>query len=160
MILGYKQTFPFNGELTNFHKKIIAGRYSNSIYASEGWTPKVHSIREDTFNRWKPGMLIQHAYGVRTKNYDCFDECQCVSTQKIEIKEYFINEDGYLSNSYTFFEKGVPRIFRIYVDDRLLDDCEIEILANNDGFQFTRDFLKWFNKPFTGKIIHWTDLKY
>jgi len=30
----------------------------------------------------------------------------------------------------------------------------------NDGFESLQDFFNWFNKPFRGKIIHWTDFKY
>ena len=33
-------------------------------------------------------------------------------------------------------------------------------LVQNDGFASISDFLKFFNKDYTGKIIHWTDLKY
>lgn len=160
MVLGYKQYYPFNGEPTNFYEKIIVGRYSNSIYSGQGIEPKLHSIREDIHNRWKPGMLIHHAYGVRTKNYECFDECPCVSTQKIVIKEYSIGEGDSLSYSYTFEYRDITKVFRVFVDDKLLDDCEIYSLAKNDGFDTMRDFFRWFNKPFTGKIIHWTDLRY
>ena len=33
-------------------------------------------------------------------------------------------------------------------------------LVQNDGFASISDFFKFFNKDYTGKIIHWTDLKY
>lgn len=28
------------------------------------------------------------------------------------------------------------------------------------GFDSVKDFFRYFNKDFKGKIIHWTDLKY
>lgn len=33
-------------------------------------------------------------------------------------------------------------------------------LANNDGFDTTDDYFKWFNRDWRGSLIHWTDLKY
>ena len=159
MNLGYKQHFPW-GEPTRFREKIIKGIYPYSIYNNIDLHPKIHTIREDPHNRWKPGNIIHHAYGVRTKNYDCFDEGECKSVQEIEIKEYFIDENDFVSHSYTLINKGVPRIFRVFIDSKMLSEDEIDILARNDGFDSTKDFFRWFNKPFKGKIIHWTNLKY
>lgn len=36
----------------------------------------------------------------------------------------------------------------------------IEKIAINDGFDSVDDFFSWFKDDFTGKIIHWTNLKY
>lgn len=98
---------------------------------------KKHTIREDKKNRWKAGMLMHMATGVRTKNYNCFKEVTCKSIQLIEIQ----------NNSIT-------------VDNRKLTEQEIQQLIVNDGFDSTIDFWNWFEKPFKGKIIHWTDLRY
>jgi hypothetical protein len=35
-----------------------------------------------------------------------------------------------------------------------------EVIARKDGFDTLEDFLDWFSEDFTGKLIHWTDLKY
>lgn len=40
---------------------------------------KIHTIREDKPNRWKPGNKIHFANGVRTQNYNCFKESVCIS---------------------------------------------------------------------------------
>jgi hypothetical protein len=39
---------------------------------------------------------------------------------------------------------------------------EIEDLAINDGFDDVADFWAWFDQysPFSGKLIHWTGLRY
>ena len=37
---------------------------------------------------------------------------------------------------------------------------QMETLAIADGFDSIEDFFKYFTNDFTGKIIHWTDLKY
>jgi len=39
---------------------------------------KIHTIREDKTNRWKSGMKVHAATGVRTKNYNCFFESVCI----------------------------------------------------------------------------------
>ena len=65
MILCYKKFFPW-GEPTNFKAKILSGK-------------KKHTIRRDKNNRWITGRKIQHAHGVRTKNYDHFADGECKS---------------------------------------------------------------------------------
>ncbi|MFA7326296.1 MAG: ASCH domain-containing protein [Candidatus Kapaibacterium sp.] len=102
---------------------------------------KIHTIREDKPGRWKAGNIIHFATGIRTKEYNQFHEGKCKSTQKIVI-------------SYSH-----PRPC-IYIDDKVFWDFEAEKVALNDGFDSLEDFFKWFNKDFTGKIIHWTDYKY
>lgn len=183
MNLGYRKHFPFNGQWTNFKHKIYASfpvriqrdaakalcanlpesqrvAYITLFMDNMGVDPKLHSIREDLHDRWKPGMKIHHSFGVRTKSYRCFAINECISTQKIEIKVYSIDENDFLSNSYTLIENGNPYVFRVFVDSKMLSEDEINILAKNDGFDSTKDFFRWFNKSFTGKIIHWTDLRY
>ena len=111
---------------TNFEQKIKNG-------------VKIHTIREDSKNRWKNGKKIHFSTGARSSNYKCFKEGICVSTQNIEI--------------------NYPEI---WIDGRNLNEYEILELAINDGFDDTIDFWNWFEyfKDFRGKIIHWTNLKY
>lgn len=149
MILGYKQKFPFNGQPTRFKEKIINGR-------------KKHSIRNDYTNRWKPGMMIQQAYGVRTKNYEQFATDQCVSLQDLRINE--LSEEliqDYPNSHVTVNIDGKDRYFFILLDLKTLKDIQvIDLIAYNDGFDSTEDFFKWFGFAFKGKIIHFTDLRY
>lgn len=121
MVLSYKKQFV---------QKILDGT-------------KIHTIREDPTDRWHKGRKIHSATGVRSKNYNCFYEDECVSTQKFEIK---YDDDG----------------AHILVDGMYLDPeyGEPQELAWNDGFDSLEDFLKWFDSDFKGKIIHWTDFKY
>lgn len=106
---------------------------------------KIHSIREDKHDRWKAGRKIHGATGVRTKNYNCFFEDVCKSIQKIEIQHTVILG---------------TRLSRITIDGVLQSTEQIEKLAINDGFKNRDDFFKWFDKDYTGKIIHWTDFRY
>lgn len=111
---------------------------------------KIHTIRADKPNRWKPGMLIHFAKGVRTKNYINFHMGFCHSVQRINI-EYVPYEGN---------TKGLVADVFVSIDGRRLNNEEVRVLAKNDGFQSASDFLNFFDKDFTGKIIHWTDFRY
>lgn len=89
MILGFKTKV--GGKLTLFVQKILA--CVMAVYAAE-YIPKKHTIRAG--KRWKVGMKLHLATGVRTKEYFQFNEnikglevCKCV--QSIEIKHYANN---------------------------------------------------------------------
>jgi len=133
MILPFKK-IDKNKNPTNFKDKILSG-------------VKIHSIREDAGNRRRIGQKIHCAYGARTKKYDCFLETTVVGIQKFEIK--------------WIGEVNLPwRSWFIFVDEKKLDAWGCYELYKNDGFETMGGFLAWFNKSFTGKIIHWTDFKY
>ena len=105
---------------------------------------KIHTIRVDEHKRWKVGNIIHFATGVRTKAYKNFKEGHCLGVQKIEFK-------------YVMYNDRIPVIL---VDDIVLTTPEVELLANNDGFDTVDKLYAWFNSDFKGKIIHWTDFKY
>ncbi|PQJ09519.1 hypothetical protein CJD36_019975 [Flavipsychrobacter stenotrophus] len=109
---------------------------------------KLHSMREDKPGRWKVGMKIQMATGVRTKAYECFrDDLVVTRLQHVEIR-YYGKVPG---------EVLAPVII---VDSKRLDDASVLELARNDGFKTMGEFMEWFDEDFEGKIIHWTDFKY
>ncbi len=107
---------------------------------------KVHTIRVDKANRWKAGNNLEAYNGPYWKGQKRikFFEGTCHSTQAITIRY------------------GDNKLHRpaIEVDGTLLSELECIHLAINDGFNSLDDFLKWFDDDFTGKIIHWTELKY
>ena len=128
MVLNFLKGFNVDGKRkpTNFEEKIKKGI-------------KLHTIREDSTNRWKEGRKIHFSTGSRTLHYNCFKEGVCISVQEIHIKNRTIGIDG-----------------------RWLDQSEIEYLSDNDGFDCVEDFWAWFDQyhEFWGKLIHWTDLRY
>lgn len=132
MIIGFKEQFP---------DKIIAGT-------------KKHTIREDKCDRWKAGIWMHMATGVRSKKYNCFKGDICTGTQRIDI-EYrtgnLYNEILVSIDSQYFYDNFTPRAKAI---ERMTE------LALNDGFDSIEAFFKWFSSDFTGKIIHWTSLRY
>lgn len=115
---------------------------------------KIHTIRTDKANRWKPGNKIHFWRGnprnIKNNPYS-FGDNTCKSVQEIVIHR--------VPDSMTEFEHGVM----VLIGDRWLQDWEIQQLAKNDGLS-PREFRVWFvplgQEKFTGKIIHWTDIKY
>lgn len=142
MILGYKKQFPW-GLPSCFKGKIIDGI-------------KKHTIREDKCDRWRSGRRINHCHGVRTKQFENFYNNDCTGIQEIEITWY--RNIFFLSKVEVYVD--YERIGYYYPEKIELTDKKVIELAKNDGFDSIEDFFKWFNKDFTGKIIHWTDLRY
>lgn len=114
--------------------------------------PKLHTIREDKTDRWKPGTKIDFFINCRQPTMFRFAPVlPVVSVQEIDIK-------------WIGFNTG----FRpcIWIDKKLIYDLagikeELMLeLAKNDGFDTVEDFFRYFDKDFKGKLIHWTDLKY
>lgn len=108
---------------------------------------KIHSIREDPHKRWKSGMMIHMATGVRTKEYNQFRLLPCISVQEIVI-----------IRRWPYWE--------IIIDNSYMNAIQEKMLIENDGFSDIELFLKFFipeinpYAKWTGKIIHWTDKKY
>ena len=138
MLLTFKKHYD-DGSATHFETDIKSGL-------------KKHTIREDAHNRWKAGNKIHFWSGnPRNTHLNPFpfnvEGCDtCISTQEIFIHPDF----GPSGGIYSF----------VVVDNRQLSPDEVLVLALNDGFASARQFYKYFGKDFTGKIIHWTDLKY
>uniref|UniRef100_A0A6M3KXB8 Uncharacterized protein n=1 Tax=viral metagenome TaxID=1070528 RepID=A0A6M3KXB8_9ZZZZ len=104
---------------------------------------KIHTIRADKHGRWKEGNTIHFATGVRTKMYKQFGGGVCRGVQKIKISYKCV--------------RGIT----VWIDDKVLaQTVELQRLARNDGFNSLAEFVKWFNKDFEGKIIHWTKYRY
>ncbi len=113
---------------------------------------KVHTMREDVHNRWKVGMPMQMATGVRTKQYNCFKEGVCKHIQSVEIKWKTMNKGT----------AGECKAVQVFIDgkDRTNDSDAIDMLVACDGFDSRKEFFEWFNESKTYRLIHWTDLEY
>jgi hypothetical protein len=118
--------------------------------------PKLHTLRADPHDRWKAGRKIEMVYrGAGYKIIDHFNKGipemeKCVSTQKIEIK--WVPLEGGITEPV--------REMHIIIDGKRQEPLKTLEIATNDGFADIHRFARWFNKDFTGKIIHWTTLKY
>lgn len=134
MILGFKTKFD-DGTVTEFVEQILNEQ-------------KLHSMIEG--DRWREGMSIEMATGVRTKHYHQFNryipELQtCISTQKIEME----------------YNLATGKI-NMRVDGAKLTQNIINAVIKNDGLTKDR-FVEWFFKnsnTWRGQIIHWTSLRY
>ncbi len=165
MEVGYKQLFP-DGSPTYFKEKITkpfniwkARKMGGTCHFPDHIAvlePKIHTIRADKTDRW--AMFkgdIHHVYGSRTKKRRLFLVCPFVSWQPIIIqwnKVTGVNEKGH--NVTVAWEQMV------FVSGRVLTPDEIKTLAINDGFPSVEAFFKWFKHDFSGKILHWTNLRY
>ena len=109
---------------------------------------KIHTIREDTHDRWKVGMKIHMATGVRTKNYKQFAEATVSEISTIEIKWYGSKEFSNRAVQVKVNETNITNTFDT-----------LDLLVKNDGFSNRQDFFAWFNEDFTGKLIYWENLK-
>jgi len=116
---------------------------------------KIHTIREDEPDRWHDGRHIHFANGVRTKNYDCFKEGPCVSTQPISI---IWNSTGF--SVTILIDKKAYSANWDKTKDSISCDPIIREISENDGFENVESFFKWFNENFRGKLIHWTEKRY
>lgn len=122
-------------------------KYNLNIYEASKLAPKRHSIREDAKNRWWARRMIHPVINNRSKDQFQFaPTLPCISIQIVAIR-YTKIDDEYSKR-------------QVYVDGRELFGSEIIQLAENDGFKSVNDFFSWFDHDFTGKIIHWTNLKY
>lgn len=127
-------------------------KYGKTIDMMDVPEPKLHTIRLDPHNRWRAGMNIHPVINNRTSNrFQFAPTIPCVSVQKIEI---YITGTGLLRAALVYIDDDV------FYDDLTGINRGIEQLAINDGFDNTDDFFAYFNKDFTGSMIHWTDLKY
>lgn len=116
--------------------------------------PKLHTIRRDSDNRWKPGQLIHPVINNRTKNrFQFAGTFPCLSIQTIETNNRF----G--AASFEIIIDGKIFAQKHYGHDHDKNAKGLEELAFNDGFDRVDDFVKYFQN-FKGKIIHWTSLKY
>lgn len=97
---------------------------------------KLHTIRQ------KPiavGTMMNHIVYPYHKERRCVLSNLCTATQMITIE---------------------PSSRTIKVDGRELSKVDIERVSINDGFETMDDFWTFFNEPYQGMIIHWTDTKY
>ena len=150
-----------------------AGDFLNYMYVDDflakvdSVNPKLHTVREDSKERWKVGTKIDFFINVRQPNmYRFAPVLPVVSTQKIE----FIWKEN--TENHTCLGTKFDRICTIKIDDRFYGDAylfngsvvsssyTIPTFANNDGFDTPDELFAYFNKNFKGKIIHWTDLRY
>lgn len=97
---------------------------------------KLHTIRQ------KPiavGTMMNHIVYPYHKERRCVLSNFCTSTQMITID---------------------PSLKMVKIDGKRLSDFDTERVAKNDGFDSIEDFWSFFNEPYQGMIIHWTDTKY
>lgn len=167
-----------SGLSTYFVEKITAGlskvigeeldEYTSGICENLGYTdlvslarkivsvkPKKHTIREDSKNRWKAGCLIHFFINNQRPNMFRFAPVvEVVSVQRINI---FKCAPVYTPYTYKTEKNGT---FQVEIDGMCLNVEKLIKLSINDGFDTLDDFFSYFKDGFSGKLIHWTNIKY
>jgi hypothetical protein len=151
MILGFKTHV--NGKPTYFKEKILAP-YTGEL---DRFRTKIHTIRKGF--RWKEGMAIHMATGIRTKNYQQFNRGisqleRCTGTQDIWI---YARDRRIL-----VWEKDHPEAPDNVTNGswKELDPDTMQELALNDGFNSLQELFAWFFPIFGGQVVHWTGERY
>lgn len=137
------------------YEYIMHSDFDSRVFLASPPKVKLHTIRADKNNRWKEGNKIHGYYHSRTaKMRQIFPVIECVAVQKIEIEHTsgFANVAIGGKHFGEIYHHGLHDIYE-YTND-------LETLAHNDGFDSVKSFFQYFNHGFTGKIIHWTNLKY
>lgn len=131
----------------------------NYIDIAQGpYSPKLHTIRPDSKDRWRTGRDIHFVINNRTPNrFQFAPVIPCVSVQKIGIR-YKIHQSG--DSVHALIDGDVYAGASWYPSGHIRTVWGGEDLARNDGFDCLEDFFDYFNEDFTGKIIHWTKLRY
>jgi hypothetical protein len=102
---------------------------------------KFHTIRSDIKMRWKSGMTIQFWKG---------------------------NPRNVKNNPYQFGTGIVEKVRwitihsllnEVRIDGQLLSPLELKMLAKADGFDSWEEMKEFFNIPFIGRQIYWSDFK-
>jgi len=154
MILSFSLTHPTTNKATHFIEKIMANFYPK--YREE-YIPKIHSFRRGF--RWKAGMKIHFATGMRTKKYRCYHEGVCISVQYAVIE---INQDNCIFIRVHHDYNAQIEEFRVLTPEQTM------LFAANDGFNSLGEMISWFfpkgyksrRKAFAGDLVHFTDFKY
>lgn len=123
-----------------------------NFIAKDKLPAKLHTIRTDEKDRWKPGILIDYFINCRQKNMFRFaPRIPVVSVQNIEI---------FQSGKSSWTVNDCESIPLVLIDGKDIHLTQIKELAQNDGFDSVEAFFEYFNEDYVGKIIHWTDKKY
>lgn len=179
MILNFQKYI--NGKPTNFIEKIWQSCLTDGVelnandlkdslkrdmhiigdYIVGSYPAKRHTIREDKNNRWIAGMLIHFkqwaARPYHSENKSFAPVVKVSQVETIEIKYHHDKEVTKASVYLSHVKIGEA----IWVNCQLKNSSfTLEKLIQNDGFDTVNEFFEYFDKDFSGKIIHWTDLDY
>lgn len=125
--------------------------YCKDLNIDPSAKPKLHTLREDSKNRWKVRLIIDFFINCRKEDMFRF----APKVQVLGIQNVFITRND-LGKSMVFID---GKLF--YLQDWSLEHkYKMLHFAQNDGFETTEEFFEYFDTDFNGKIIHWTNLKY
>jgi hypothetical protein len=107
---------------------------------------KIHTVRSDQHNRWKPGMKM-HMWRGNPRN---------TSANPYHFANAVVKTVARINISLTDLD-GVFNY--ITIDGKLLNDVQMEAFAKSDGFDDLKQMAEFFPEPFWGKLIIWEQLE-
>ena len=111
---------------------------------------KIHTIREDKHLRWKVGRPIQFWYG-NPRN---------VKNNPYQFGIGEVNRiDGIFINPFADIVTITPNEDNSVHAYSLCDKHSLLDIALDDGFDSWADMKTWFNEPFGGRLLYWTNFK-
>lgn len=167
-------TFEIEGVKTRFAEKVFRclhygtalNKAIHGLILNEGfdlnnldnYTPKLHTIRRDKEDVLHPGLEVELVFRSKGREHMKFGALTKIeSTQNFIVK--YLRKRG--ETKAQIFVDGVLIGETIWVHCQLKNcSSTLEALIRNDGFDSVNSFFEWFSEDFSGKIIHWTGLKY
>ncbi|WP_119792061.1 hypothetical protein [Flavobacterium anhuiense] len=150
-----------NFNLLAYHKFRDESAYNEVIDQwdfKETLKPKLHTIRQDSKNRWKKGNKID--FFINARKPKMFRFAPVVPVMEIQSIE-FLWSRGFVDTVSIYIDgECYVQNYGIEYNSSNQRQERMERLVINDGFESVEDFLNYFNTDFKGKIIHWTNLKY
>lgn len=128
-----------------------------SIGYPEYHTPKIHAIYRDLDETFTAGVNLKILSGRIDKLIQVVPDMKCISVQTIEVK---FHPEIRKYQTFRGLIDGEWVKSDVFVDGKWINGEVIERLAINEGFDSVEHFFRYFNRDYTGKIIHWTDKKY
>lgn len=181
--IKYTTNFSFEkdviGKETNFHYKLWSALFKCVIkvnmveFLDKGkeftsnftkdvmkFQPKITTFRKDEAHEYEKGTeiisLLEIEPGVEM---NFLPKIECVSTQMCEIKYPEQISPGQKTLEILISAKYYGAIF-LKNGEITVSSPKIKNLITNDGFDNAADFMNFFSKPWKGKIIHFTNLRY
>ena len=106
--------------------------------------PQYHAIKKDKKKLWKKGLDIHFSQYGRSPDYlQITPIIKCTDVQELRVKW-----------NYKFDKAKV--IPTVEINEKELNEEDMECLAIYNGFKNTDRFFKYYPKPYRGRLIHWT----
>lgn len=159
-----EESLDFNiSHYEEFHDAHVSLFGSDFGYNETMIIPKIHTMRSDEKDRWKKDNNIHFVINNRQPNrFQFAPVIRCSGIEHVKIE--WQCENGNMKKSVRVYigSKNIGCMIwnKGFEDQPIATGKQMIELAENDGFDSIEEFFMWFNEDWSGKIIHWTSLRY